>query len=235
MSAEAVIWHDLECGAYAADLPFWSNLARDVPGAVLDIGAGTGRVALALAREGRSVIALERDAALAAELRRRAGGLALEVIVADACDFQLAAAVALAIVPMQTIHLLDDRAAFLRCARRALAPGAILAVALLGEGVEPFELELDADAVELGGVRYESAPTALRRDRGTVVIERRRSRIAPSGGSRTHEDVVRLHELDRATLVREAAAHGLLECGVHRVAPTSEHAGSEIVSLGVPR
>jgi SAM-dependent methyltransferase len=235
MSAEAVIWHDLECGAYAADLPFWSELARDARGAVLDIGAGTGRVALALARQGHTVIALEREAVLARELRRRARGLSLEVIVADACDFQLAAPVALAIVPMQTIHLLEDRAAFLGCARRALAPGALLAVALLGEGVEPFELELDADAVELDGVRYESAPTALRRDRGTVVIERRRSRIAGSGGPRSHEDVVRLHELDGATLAREAAAHGLVALGVHRVAPTREHAGSEIVSLGVQR
>ena len=235
MTAEAVIWHDLECGAYAADLPFWSKLARDVRGAVLDIGAGTGRVSLSLARQGHSVIALEREPVLAQELRERARGLAVEVIVADACDFELAPPVALAIVPMQTIHLLEDRAAFLGCARRALAPGATLAVALLGEGVEPFELELDPDAVELDGVRYESAPTALRRDRGSVVIERRRSRIAGGGGSHTHEDVVLLHELDRATLGREAAAHGLVALGVHRVAPTHEHAGSEIVSLGVPR
>ena len=124
MTADAVIWHDLECGAYTADLPFWIELARDVRGSVLDIGAGTGRVALALARAGRAVIALERDASLARELRRRARGLAVEVIVADACDFDLAAPVALAVVPMQTIHLLEDRPAFLGCARRALAPGA---------------------------------------------------------------------------------------------------------------
>jgi SAM-dependent methyltransferase len=235
MNAEAVIWHDLECGPYVADLLFWTRLARDVRGPVLDVGAGTGRVALALAREGRAVIALERDASLARELRRRARGLPVEVIVADACDFRLAAPVALALVPMQTIHLLEDREAFLGCARRALAPGAILAVALLGEGVEPFELELDADMVELDGVRYESAPTALRRDRGTVVIQRRRSRIAGGGRLRMHENVVRLHELDAATLAREAAAHGLALLDVHRVDPTHEHAGSEIVSLGVER
>ena len=233
MTGDAVIWHDLECGAYTADLPLWSELARNARGPVLDIGAGTGRVALALAREGHAVVALEREESLAQELRRRARGLAVDVIVADACDFRLAAPVALAIVPMQTIHLLEDRPAFLGCVRRALAPSAILAVALLGDGVEPFELELDADAVELDGVRYESTPTALRRDRGTVVIERRRSTIANSGGSHTHEDVVRLHELDAETLGREAAAHGLVTLGVHRVAPTREHAGSEIVSLGV--
>ena len=235
MTDDAVIWHDLECGAYTADLPFWIELAREARGPVLDIGAGTGRVALALARAGCAVIALERDPSLARVLHRRARGLAVEVIVADACDFDLAAPVALVVVPMQTIHLLADRAAVLGCARRALAPGAILAVALLGEGVEPFELELDADAVELDGVRYESAPTALRRDRGSVLIERRRSKIAGGGGSHTHEDVVRLHELDAQTLGREAAAHGLVALSVHRVAPTREHAGSEIALLGVPR
>jgi len=231
---EAVIWHDLECGSYAADLPVWSELARGVRGALLDVGAGTGRVTMALAREGHAVIALECEATLANELRRRADGLAVEVVLADACDFALASAVELVIVPMQTIHLLADRSGFLRCARRALAAGGTLAVALLGEGVEPFELELDADAVELGGVRYESAPTALRRDGDAVVLERRRSRIA-NAGARTHEDVVRLHELDGATLAREAAEHGLAMLGGRRVAPTAEHAGSEIVLLGVAR
>ena len=68
-----------------------------------------------------------------------------------------------------------------------------------------------------------------------MVIERRRSTIAGGGGSHTHEDTVRLHELDAETLAREAAAHGLVAIGAHRVAPTREHAGSEIVSLGVPR
>ena len=122
-AADAVIWHDLECGGYRADLPHWLALAERHAGAVLDVGAGTGRVALALARAGHSVLALERDAALAGELARRAEGLAVEVIRADACSFTLAAPVALAIVPMQTIHLFADRDAFLRCARALACAG----------------------------------------------------------------------------------------------------------------
>jgi hypothetical protein len=80
-------------------------------------------------------------------------------------------------------------------------------------------------------VRYESAPTALRRDGATVVIERRRS----IGGARSVADVVRLHELGAAALAAEASAHGFVSLGVARIAPTREHAGSEIVSLGVAR
>ena len=55
MRDEAVIWHDVECGAYAADLPLWRELAAGRSGPVLEIGCGTGRVALDLARDGHAV------------------------------------------------------------------------------------------------------------------------------------------------------------------------------------
>jgi SAM-dependent methyltransferase len=232
MSAEAVIWHDLECGGYRADLPYWHALAERCTDAVLDVGAGTGRVALPLARAGHAVVALERDATLAAELSRRAAALPVEVRCADACDFTLEAPVALAIVPMQTIHLLERRTAFFACARRALQPRGMLAIALLGDGVEPFELELEPDTVQFGAVRYESAPTALRRRDGVVALERRRSRIC-DGASESSIDLTRLRECDSATLVAEARAHGFALLEHHAIAPTREHAGSEIVCLGV--
>ena len=50
-----VIWHDIECGGYAADLPLWRELAAAEAGPVLDVGAGAGRVALELARHGHAV------------------------------------------------------------------------------------------------------------------------------------------------------------------------------------
>jgi SAM-dependent methyltransferase len=239
MSAEEVIWHDLECGSYRSDLPYWRRLARGADGPVLDVGAGTGRVALELAHAGERVIAVELDPALAAELRRRADGLAIDVRQADACDFAIDAPVSLCVVPMQTIHLLADRVAFLRCARAALAPGGLLAVALLGEGVEPFELELAPDAVSLGGVRYESVPTALRRlppaageRTGTLLIERRRTRLHDSP-PRSELHRVILRECDAATLVREARPFGFELARVDRIAATREHAGSEIACLEV--
>jgi len=232
--AEAVIWHDLECGGYRADLVHWQDLAKRQAGVVLDVGAGTGRVTLALARAGHAVVALERDAVLARELARRAEGLPVEVVRADACSFTLPVAVALAIVPMQTIHLCADRDAFLRCARRALAPGGLLAVALLGEGVEPFELELEPDAVAIDALRYESTPTALRRDGSAVLLERRRSRIAADGSRTAAIDLIRLAACDGATLAAEARAAGFELRESILIGPTIEHVGAEIVCMGVP-
>ena len=67
-----VVWHDVECGRYDADLPLWHELAREAPEGVLDVGAGTGRVALRLAYAGHDVTALDLDPELLAVLEQRA-------------------------------------------------------------------------------------------------------------------------------------------------------------------
>ena len=59
-----VVWHDVECGGYDADLALWRELAREAGGPVLDVGAGTGRVALRLAGAGLDVTALDLDGEL---------------------------------------------------------------------------------------------------------------------------------------------------------------------------
>ncbi|MGI8558477.1 MAG: class I SAM-dependent methyltransferase [Solirubrobacteraceae bacterium] len=140
-----MIWHDLECGAYSADIPLWLELAAEVEGPVLEIGAGTGRIALELAAAGHEVHAVERDAQLAAELRRRGRGLPLRAICADAEKFECTSRFELVIVPMQTLHLMERPEACLGCVRRAMLSGGRLAAALLGEGITPFREELEAD------------------------------------------------------------------------------------------
>ena len=77
---ERVVWHDLECRD-DRDLPLWLELAAATPGGrVLDIGCGTGRVALPLAHAGHPVTAVDIDAALLAALARRALALPVEIV-----------------------------------------------------------------------------------------------------------------------------------------------------------
>jgi len=234
----SVIWHDVECGGYAQDLSLWRSLADDHGDPVLDVGAGTGRIALDLARRGHEVVALDHDPALVAELARRAGDLSVTAITADAREFDLGRRFALCIVPMQTIQLLggaDGRRAFLECARRHLQPGGLLAVAIAPEldlfqvvdgGLAPLP-----DIREVDGVVYSSLPTAVRADREGFVLERRRERISASGSRSVEQDVIRLDRLTGNELESEGQAAGLRPAGRAAVAATDDYVGSEVVLL----
>lgn len=232
----AVAWHDTECGAYEADLPLWLALAGREGGPVLDVGAGTGRVALALAAAGHEVVALDLDAELLAALRERAAarGLTVETVVADAQGFDLGPArFPLILVPMQTVQLLGDRGAFLRAAARALRPGGLLAVAIADE-LAPFD-PADADPLpapdvtEAGGWRFVSQPVAVRVGAATSRIERLRTAHAPDGTATTEPDAIELARLDPPTLAGEGRAAGLVPVPGERIAPTLDHVGSAVV------
>jgi SAM-dependent methyltransferase len=53
------------------DVPFWRNLALNAGGSVLELGCGTGRVSLPLARAGVRLVGVDRSAAMLALARRR--------------------------------------------------------------------------------------------------------------------------------------------------------------------
>jgi SAM-dependent methyltransferase len=235
---EAAIWHDLECSSYVADLPLWRALAARAGGPVLDIGAGTGRVALDLARRGHEVIALDCDAGLLEVLAGRSRGLPVRTLAADARDFALDSPIRLCIVPMQTIQLLggrDGRAAFLRCAGRQLEAGGLLAAAV-AERLPVFEpgdpAALPApDMREHAGWVYVSQPVAVRHRGPEMVLERRREAVAPDGTRQEHEDVVRLDRISAVALESEAELAGLSPLPGVDVPPTRDHVGSRVVML----
>ena len=234
----AAVWHDVECGRYAADLPLWAELARDAGGAVLDVGAGAGRVALKLAAAGHEVTALDRDAELLGVLEERAAaaGLRVRTVVADAAGFDAGEqAFALVAVPMQTIQLLPGaaaRAGFFASARHAVAPGGLVALAI-AEELESFEdgtLPLP-DVAERDGWRYVSQPTAVRERPDGTRIERLRHTIAPGGERTSEEDVIMLARVTAADLAAEGAAAGLRPEPTRHIEPTDDHVGSEVVVL----
>jgi SAM-dependent methyltransferase len=249
----SVIWHDVECGGYVEDLPLWRSLAAEHGDPVLDIGAGTGRVALDLAGAGYRVTALDRDPELLAALAARApdrplgrnpdmDGVssqpAITTVVADARDFDLGERFSLAIVPMQTIQLLggpDGRAEFLACTRRHLEPGGALAIAL-AEALDLYDVTDGVpsplpDIRELDGVVYSSLPVAVRADPDGFVLERLRETVTPEGERTVERDLIRLDRLTARELEREGRAAGFTRGRRSRVRETADYVGSEVVIL----
>jgi SAM-dependent methyltransferase len=232
-----VIWHDIECGGYDLDLPLWRELADREGSPVLDVGAGTGRVALDLARRGHEVMGLDRDAALLDALRDRGAGLEVATAAADARDFALGRRFPLIIVPMQTIQLLggaSGRARFLDRARAHLTPGGLLAAAL-ADALECFDEEHDQppppDFREVAGVVYASRPVRVRDLGGRAAIDRVREIVGVDGSLTTVENVVELDRLEPEELEEEATAFGLRTEPQRRIPQTIEYVGSTVVML----
>lgn len=232
------IWHDVECGSYLEDLPLWRSLAEQHGDPILDVGAGTGRVALDLGRAGHRVIALDREPGLLVELDRRARDMDVTTVVGDARQFELGDRFALCVVPMQTIQLLGGaggRLAFLRCARRHLREGGALGVAI-SDALELYEVHDGApaplpDMRELEGVVYSSQPTAVRSDEKGFVLERRREAVSAGGARTVEQDVIRLDWVDAERLESEARTAGLAPVSRAEVAATPDYSGSTVVIL----
>jgi SAM-dependent methyltransferase len=228
-----VVWHDVECGRYTADLALWQELATSERGPVLDVGAGTGRVTLALARAGHDVTALDVEPELLAALRDRAGGLPVATVVADARDFALDRRFGLIVVPMQTVQLLDARGGFLAAARRHLLPGGLLAIAITAAMEDFGELEElpEPDRGAVADWRFASQPTAVRALPAATRIERVRRSFAPDGDVIEEDDVIELAHLTVDQLEAEARAAGFMPEPARPIPATDEHVGSEVVLL----
>jgi SAM-dependent methyltransferase len=244
------IWHDLECGSYTADLPLWRELAREAStGAnaqpLLDIGAGTGRVALDLAGRGHHVTALDIDAELLNALRQRAtvAHTPIKTVCADARTFELDRHdFAVCLAPMQTIQLLrgSGRLAFLRRAQAHLCPGGLLACAIVSK-LEPFDcagghLGPEPEITRVDGTEYVSRPTRVHLDKHRVRIERERSIISAAQATTStaaprQRDVVELDRLSASQLRRDGHEAGLTWQSTRAIPATQDHVGSEVVLL----
>jgi len=239
-----VIWHDLECGGYDLDLPLWLELAAAAPGApVLDVGCGTGRVALPLARAGNPVTAVDVDVTLLAELARRAATLSVEIVCEDARELDLPSrGFALCVAPMQTIQLFGGpkpRARFLTAARRHLRPGGILACAVVSE-LESYSLAAGheapaADHVRRDGRLYISHATAMRVEAHTIEVRRRRLVVGEGGRRDLPEpegvEILQLARVTAAELEREGRALGFTPLPRRAIPETDGYLGSEVVLL----
>jgi len=216
----AAIWQDVEFGAYVSDLGLWTRLAEG-RSPVLELGAGSGRVALHLARHGTEVIAIECDRELASDLRVRADAASLPVSVLGAdmrslARLDLPGAPAIAVAPLHVIQQLDpgDRPAVLGALARRLAPGGLFAAALvdesslLSEGLAPGSEAPLPEMREVEGWVYSSEPLWVQVGDDTLRVRRLRQLVSPEGEiERTvAEDLV--HRVDPIAFEAEAERAG---------------------------
>ncbi len=247
MPAAEVVWHDAECGGYGADLSLWEELAAVADGPVLDLGCGTGRVALHLGRRRVEVVAVDREAAFVAELEGRAAGLPVRCVVGDARDLDLGRRFPLVLAPMQLVQLLaaaEERAACLRGIAAHLPPGGIAALAIVEDVAEEDGASLSwyarqtrheavplPDTREVEGTVYSSLPLPTVLDGGAILVRRLRQTVAPDGRFAEEEDTIRLRALDAGELESEARAAGLEPLPRRSIPATDDHVGSTVVVL----
>ncbi len=232
-----IAWHDAECGSYTADLHLWRELAAEANGPVLDLGCGSGRVALDLAERGHEVTGVDSEEALIGALLHRAGNLPVRGQAADARTLDLGRRFALAIAPMQVVQLMggaQGRAGMLAGVARHLEHGAPFAIAL----ADPFEELPPEDALlPLPDVREKdewvlsSQPVAVRSEEQGVSIDRVRQAVSPDGDLTEELVTITLDHLGPDELEAEAAEQGFVARERRRVEATQDYVGSTVVVL----
>lgn len=120
------------------DIAFWIARAREAGGPVLELGCGTGRVLVPIAREGVAITGLDRSRAMLDRCRRRLadeslprGAAPVRLVEGDMRDFNLGETFSLVTTPFRSFqHLLTpaDQLACLAGARKHLRSGGKLVV-----------------------------------------------------------------------------------------------------------
>ena len=130
--------YDFEYDELEEDIPFYRDLALAAGGPCLELGCGTGRVLIPVAKAGVEVVGLDVSPAMLAVAREKVEGLARDVqarirlVEGDMRDFDLGGATFnLVYIPFRSfLHLLtvEDQVQALATIRRHLRPGGRLAL-----------------------------------------------------------------------------------------------------------
>ena len=151
--------YDRHTSGVAGDVEFYRKLAQQANGPVVELGVGTGRVAIPIVQAGVAVLGLDLSPEMLAICREKAleahaTGLALAA--GDMRRFALARPAALVTIPHRAfLHNLttDDQLATLACCRAALARGGRLALNVFNP--DPGQI---MDWTERGPDEWEDAP-----------------------------------------------------------------------------
>ena len=150
-------------GAYGrmkdlVDTQFYRALARQYGGPVLEIGCGTGRILLAIAREGIAIHGVDNPAPMLATLKESLTREKPEIRdcvalhAADMRDFRLGRRFPLVTIPfrpMQHMHTVPDQVRALRSAAAHLRDDGILAFDVFYPKFERLPLRIGEEQLEV--------------------------------------------------------------------------------------
>jgi SAM-dependent methyltransferase len=141
-------------------------------GAVLELGIGTGRLALPLAASGLRVAGIDGSPEMVAVLRAKPGGDRIPVVLGDFSEASAEGSFALVVLVYNTIFALPSQAAQVRCfanAARHLAPGGRFVIeawvpdpAAFTDGTAVRVLSAGADEVLLEAATLHPADQTMR-------------------------------------------------------------------------
>ena len=126
------ILFDLENNDFEPDGPFYLSLAQKMGGEVLELGCGTGRVTIPLARQGIDMTGLDIVPGMLAQARSKAGDLPIQWVEGDVRNFHLGRQFSFICAPGCVFeHLLErvDQEAMLACVHEHLAPEGLFVIA----------------------------------------------------------------------------------------------------------
>jgi SAM-dependent methyltransferase len=241
--SEAGLWQLVESGEYLVDLDFWSNLAVQAGGDVLDLGCGIGRVSHYLNRLGHRTTGVDSDPELIEDFNRTRPDGSPPAVAVDARALLAPASpirgnrYSLIIAPQQLLQILGGagpRSQLLGSLPELLAPGGRVAFAIC-EGLpsEPVDYpDVPPDLREVEGRVHASQPVSIETAPDSVTAVRIRRSLAPGGDVAESRDTVTLDRLDRLTIDGELRQAGLVELSSSPIPPTARHMGSTLIVAG---
>lgn len=192
---EAPEWYDVDYANYAAEAPFYRMLVAQHVGlgrAYVEVGAGTGRIALAIAKDGARVHAVEPQAEMLEALHAHAEGLdersgrltteraSLETF---AGPDEPAGVIAFPFNAVLHIWSFDEMVRSFRHAKERLAPGGLFALDLTGPSWQ---------AISVGGLPWGRVDDRVHPEHGTPIVTCDRTEYRP--GDRALVSVYRFLE-----------------------------------------
>src|SRR6266496_2338717 len=185
----------------SGDVEFYRTLVREAGGSVLELGCGSGRVLLPIARDGIACTGLDSSAAMLEELARKSPPENLRLVTGAMQDFDLGSQrfslIFSAFRSFQHLLTVEDQLSCLQAVRRHLAPGGLFALDVFAPKLERIAVFDEKEFQEMlwrDGEDEIVRLTSVRRDPATQIMDVtfRHERRRPGAPTESHDVQTRM-------------------------------------------